>query len=103
MLGKFGHRRKIDVLDVGIRNLSIVSIMSLELFRIVIARQIQVLQTRHNPVIHDFDNVRFLHVLRHPADDGAMFGQRGRTETFAISLHHFRKIEIHFVTRAVLH
>ena len=103
VLGEFRHRREIDVLDVGIRDFGVVAVMPLELFRIVIARQIEIVQSRDDSVIHDLDNVRFLHVLWHAADDGAMLGQRRRAKAFAIALHHFRKVKIHFVTGTVLH
>src|SRR5256885_11712647 len=49
---------KIDVLDVGIRNLGVVAIMALQLAGVVIARQIEIVQSRYDSVVHNLNNVR---------------------------------------------
>ena len=77
MLGELRHGREIDVFDVRKWNFGIVAKMSLQLAGIVIARQIKVVKARNDAVIHDFDDIRLLHVFRHSADDCPIF-TRGR-------------------------
>ena len=77
--------------------------MPLQLAGVVIARQIEIVKARDDAIIHDLDDVRLLLIFRHAADDRAIFRQRRRTKTFAITLHHFRQIKIDFITGAVLH
>ena len=85
-----------------IRHFGVVAIMALQLAGVVIPRQIEIVQPRHNAVIHDLNNIRLLHVLRHTIDRCAIFGKGRRTKTVAITLHHFRQVKIDFVAGAVL-
>ena len=77
VLGELRHGWEIDILDVRKWNLGIVAKMFLQLARVVIARQIKLVKARNDPIIHDPDDIRFLHVFRHPADDRPIFA-RGR-------------------------
>ena len=77
--------------------------MPLELVRVVVARQVELLKPRHHAVVHDPNNVRLFQILRHPADGGAILRLRRATVALPVALHHFRQIEIDFVTGAVLH
>src|SRR5262245_27352156 len=102
MLCELRHRGKIDVLDVRKWNLGIIAKMSLQLAGVVIARQIKLVKARNDPIIHDLDDIRLLHVFRHPADDRPIFtGGRG-TEPFAVTFDHFWQIEIYLITGPVL-
>src|SRR5262245_13815873 len=76
--------------------------MSLQLAGVVITRQIELVQAWDDPIIHDPDDIRLLHVFRHSADDRPIFTRRRGTEPFAIAFDHFWQIEIYFVTGAVL-
>ena len=76
--------------------------MFLELARVVIARQIEIVEPRDDAVVHDPDDVRLLQVLRHAVDRRAILGHRAADRTFAIAFHHFRQIKIDFVTGPVL-
>ena len=77
MLSELRHGREIDVLDVRKWDLGIIAKMSLQLAGVVIARQIKLVKTRNDPIIHDLDDVRLLHVFRHSADGRPIF-TRGR-------------------------
>ena len=77
--------------------------MPLQLAGVVIARQIEIVQARDNAVIDDLNDVRLLHIFRHAIDDGAIFFERWRTETFAIALDHFRQIKIDLIAGSILH
>ena len=77
--------------------------MLLQLPRIVIADQIEVIETRHDAVIHDLDDVGFLQVFRHPAHGSAVFCKRGLTVSLAIAFHHFGQIKIDLVASPILH
>ena len=77
--------------------------MSLQLGRIVIARQIEIVKPRHDAVIDDSNNVRLFLIFRHAAYYRAIFRQRRRAEAFAIAFNHFRQIKVDLVARAVLY
>jgi hypothetical protein len=102
VLRKLGHGREINVFDVGKGNLGVVAKMPLQLTGVVIARQIKIAQPWNYSVVNDLDDVGLLLILGHSVDNGPIFGQGRQTETFAIALHHFRQVEINFVTRPVL-
>src|SRR5438270_13789987 len=70
---------------------------------IVVARQIEVVKTWDDTVIHNLDYVWLLLIFRHAVDDCSIFSQWWRTKAFAIAFNHFRYIEIHLITAAVLH
>src|SRR5438445_12116135 len=69
---------------------------------IVVARQIKLVQTRDDAVVDNLNDVRLLQIFRHAVDDGSIFSEGWRTETFAIAFDHFRQIEIYLVTGPVL-
>src|SRR5262249_20088117 len=75
----------------------------LQLIGVVIARQIEVFEPRHDAVIHDPHNIGFFQVLLHSADRCPILRFRWPPVALAIALHHFREIKIDLVTRAVLH
>ena len=102
MLRKFCHRGKIDVFDIGKRDLGIVAIVPLQLAGVVVARQIKLVKTRDDAVINNFNDVRLLLIFRHAVDDRSILGQGRRTKTFSITFDHFRQIKIHLITGAVL-
>src|SRR4030095_2549157 len=77
VLGELRHARELDVLDIRKWNLGIIAKMSLQLSGVVIARQIKVVKARNDPIIHDLDDIRLLHVFRHSADGRPIF-TRGR-------------------------
>ena len=74
MLGKFRHRRKIDVFNVGKGNFGVVAIVSLEFAGIVIAGKIEIVEAWDNATVNDLDNIRLFLVLRHPVDSRSIFG-----------------------------
>jgi len=76
VLGELRHGWEIDVLDVRKWNLGIVTKMFLQLAGVVIARQIKLVKPRNDPIIHDLDDIRLLHVFRHSADDRPIFTRR---------------------------
>ena len=74
MLGKFRHRRKIDVFNVGKWNFGVVAIVSLEFAGIVIAGKIEIVEAWDNATVNDLDNIRLFLVLRHSVDSRSIFG-----------------------------
>src|SRR5206468_2386305 len=52
---------------------------------------------------HDFDDVWFLQIFRHPTHLSPIGGKRWLPVTLSVALHHLGQIEIDFVTGPVLH
>src|SRR5947208_8231872 len=92
----------VDILDVSEMYYHIICKVLRKLARIVVARQIKLVKTRNDAVINDLDDVRFLLIFRHAADDRSILRQGRRTKTFSITFDHFRQIKIYLVTGAVL-
>src|SRR5207249_6276494 len=102
MLGKFRQSWKIDVFDVRKRNFGIVAIVFLQLARIVIAREVEVIKAWDDAIIYYPNDVRFPQVFRHSIDGCSILGHRRLTKAFAIAFDHFWQIKIDLITGAIL-
>ena len=76
--------------------------MALQLARVVVPRDVEIIEPRDHPIVHDLNDIGLFLILRHAIDDGAIFRQGRLPIFFAIALHHFGKIKVDFVTRPVL-